>query len=261
MKTRGMLIVLAVVSIAVVVTAVYTKRPHEYTDRECFKCHINPENTPERLRGTVTRLCKHCHKKILRNSSHPVGIAPRFTSIPADLPLRDGKLTCVTCHNPHSEKRTLFGSNTYFLRRPNTDMRVFCASCHEEDPQSPGHLITKVAHMGSRYKTTNSSETLDPLSIQCISCHDGTVAKAITSRELGTGTWNHIKDSHPIGVNYNRARMTGNELVAKSRIDRKIRFFGGNIGCGTCHDMYSDLPDKLVMSNVDSTLCLGCHEK
>jgi predicted CXXCH cytochrome family protein len=236
------------------VIAVLSRNPHEFTEKECLKCHTDPDNAPKMLTAPVSKLCKHCHKKVTMASSHPVDVYPRGMSIPGDLPLRDGKVTCSTCHNIHLEDMVILGSKTYFLRRPTSDIKFFCISCHEEDPQNPGHLLIATAHTGNKFRVKDPSQPIDPLSAQCIGCHDGILAGS-AKFIIGSGVWQHRGDPHPIGVHYKRARMRNGRLAPLSRLDERIRLFAGRIGCGTCHDMFSKLPGKLVMRN----LCTNCH--
>jgi|Deesub1362A_J573_1020465.scaffolds.fasta_scaffold00004_394 predicted CXXCH cytochrome family protein len=260
LKRRFLLLgLLIVISISAIAAYTISKEPHKFSERECRNCHLAPYKNPKWLIASVTRLCKKCHRKTIRASSHPVDVEPKLARIPADLPLKNGKITCNTCHNIHSESRLVFGIKSYFLRRPTTDMKFFCIACHEEDRQKPGHkeLIT-LAHIGSKYRVTDPTQPLDPLSVQCIGCHDGTIGSPV-NYSLGGGIWAHIDDAHPIGVHYNTARMRRGGLAPISMLDRRIRFFAGRIGCGTCHDMYSTLPAKLVMENDDSKLCRTCH--
>jgi len=248
--------------VLVIIVAAYTvtDTPHNFTEAECRDCHIDHGKDPARLAGPVTELCRDCHKRTIRANSHPVDMSPQTAKIPADLPLTDGKVTCNTCHNIHGEARQIFGYRSYFLRRPASDLRFFCVSCHEENRARPGHkeLVT-LAHMGSQYIVTDPDQPLDPLSIECIGCHDGSLG-GDAQFELGEGIWSHpMTIAHPIGVHYNTARMRTAGLRPPTTLDRKLRFYAGRMGCGTCHDMYSTLEARLVMDNTESRLCTACH--
>jgi predicted CXXCH cytochrome family protein len=99
-----------------------------------------------------------------------------------------------------------------------------------------------------------------------VSCHDGTFASSVTIR---AGAWKHGRDflrhdqgSHPVGIDYEAARLkrgSKTDLLPLSQVDRRIRFFKGMVGCGSCHDPYSTIPKKLVMSDRRSRLCYSCH--
>jgi predicted CXXCH cytochrome family protein len=49
-------------------------------------------------------------------------------------------------------------------------------------------------------------------------------------------------------------------LVPQSALDPRIRLFDNKVTCGSCHSSYSDQDHELVMSNLGSKLCLGCHQ-
>ncbi|MDI6728392.1 MAG: cytochrome c3 family protein [Thermodesulfovibrionales bacterium] len=230
---------------------------HSFSENECMNCHIDYKKDPGSLKAPVTLLCKKCHEDITSTSSHPSDIYPVSTRIPPDLPLHNGMVTCNTCHNIHRERFLTSGEKTYFLRRTKLG-RAFCVSCHMVKPE--GHVETLVAaHPSKKYKVMDRSKTIDPISMECIGCHDGIQGSNVEHR-LGPGIWSHESYSHPISVDYNVSRMKGKRLKPISMVDRRIRFFDGRIGCGTCHDLYSKLPKKLVMSNNRSKLCFECHD-
>ncbi|MBW2266188.1 MAG: hypothetical protein JRF28_08530 [Deltaproteobacteria bacterium] len=67
--------------------------------------------------------CYRCHPPEELGLSHPVGIEPKdTTTIPEDLPMEDGVITCVTCHKPHG------GDMKYFAQKEIT--KEICISCH-----------------------------------------------------------------------------------------------------------------------------------
>ncbi len=251
-------LLLAVIIIAGVIIFGYAvfDNPHRFEPSECRSCHIDSERDPKSLTAPITELCRGCHKKFSGKSSHPVGIVPVTAKVPPDFVLQDGKLTCNTCHNIHGDRFTQFGEKTYFLRRQATG-REFCLSCHTMMIPDSGHpAVLGVAHLSARFRVTDASQPLDQLSMECIGCHDGIAGKLT---DFGAGIWRHETTSHPIGVDYQESRMKSGNLKPLSSISKKIRLFSGRIGCGTCHDAYSRLPNHLVMSNVGSSLCIRCH--
>lgn len=259
MKRTLALVLLAAAALAIYA---YTERTkfHAFSRKECFNCHQSPFDEPLLLvKKPVSEMCSPCHRIIMKTSSHPVGIAPWRVVVPPDLPLRDGLITCATCHNIHGEKESVFGRRTFLLRRPVSHTKFFCVACHEENVSTPGHReLTDVAHVGSRYRAIDFSGELDPLSAACIGCHDGTVG-VDAAYTLGPGQWMHIRGPHPIGVDYREASGRKRNMARLRDVDGRLRLFGGKIGCGTCHDMFSTLPGKLVMRNSRSRLCRECH--
>jgi predicted CXXCH cytochrome family protein len=261
MKKRLIIPFLIIASI-IVVYAIFDY-PHDFSREECLLCHVDYEQDPAMLTMPVSDICRRCHDQINSKSSHPVDIYPSTTTVPPDLPLRNGKITCSTCHNIHKESSNIFGEKSYFLRRPDTG-RDFCITCHTQGISSVSHADTiDAAHIGSRFRVTDPSEPLDAVSKECISCHSGILGKT-TVLEFGSGVWIHDnpEHSHPIGADYEESRIERKDAKLKPmpQVDKRINFFEGKVGCGSCHDIYSTSQMSLVMSNKGSKLCLACHE-
>jgi len=129
--------------------------PH---DMQCMDCHtthyakgnyaigVQPKVTmnPARTRTGVDiealdALCLGCHNEakgirpIEMHTTHPTSVRPVYAKVPSRL-LWDGKMTCVSCHNPHPAN----GNHMYLVVQTNkgNDMGVFCAVCHP-DQASP----------------------------------------------------------------------------------------------------------------------------
>jgi predicted CXXCH cytochrome family protein len=260
--------------IVLLVLVVFSLENQPHAFKQCSLCHVsnNPSGSQARqMTLPITMLCSsNCHDKIFSEGyMHPVDIRPQFVTIPADMPVsRSGELTCSTCHDVHADYFTPYGTSTHFLRRQEAG-KAFCKICHRSlDIPRSGHKASLTeAHFRSQYIVTSSSMELDPMSKNCISCHDGSFAKSAT---IMAGSWTHQRNfvrndrgSHPIGMNYETTRMSKakskTDLKPIHAVDRRIRFFDGRVGCGSCHDPYSTLHKKLVMSDEHSKLCLSCH--
>ena len=246
-------------------------QPHAF--KECMSCHGTEKVTSSvsrKLRAPVTQLCTDaCHRTVLTQGyMHPVNVAPRKVSVPVDLPLSlTGEIVCSTCHDIHVDYRTPYGELSHFLRRGERG-KAFCRICHKKtgSPGAGHGAYLGEAHFQSRYVVTDSSQELDGMSKNCISCHDGSFASSPT---IMAGSWVHEKSliandrgSHPIGIDYEacrarRGRKT--DLKPIPAVDWRIHFFQGKLGCGSCHDPYSLIPKKLVMSDKHSQLCFSCH--
>jgi DmsE family decaheme c-type cytochrome len=89
---------------------------HESRDVACTNCHRVMEDVSERsqlAKATVIDTCAQCHlqrKAQLMRSSH--------------MPLREGKMDCLSCHNPH-------GTVTPALLKANS-INETCYTCHAE---------------------------------------------------------------------------------------------------------------------------------
>jgi predicted CXXCH cytochrome family protein len=212
--------------------------------------------------------CAGCHQ-FDPMLSHPVNIAPSMT-VPGELPLVDGRMTCQTCHTEggieaHAEATR---DHTGMLRM---EAGLLCAQCHsgaELTARSMHPTALGRAHLQAPVRMAVATDTpgaLDAESRTCLGCHDGTVAGDIVgamSQGLAVQSGNH-----PIGIAHaNTLRGSGAfkyqsdmPVVPASSLPHRFRLFNGNIGCGSCHSPYSDHKNYLVADNYGSRLCLTCH--
>lgn len=246
------------------------KTPHDFAESECVLCHQGDGEGAHGINDdAITSLCLQCHPDLFSEGyMHPVDVMPqKVTTIPDDMPLSKlGRITCITCHDVHVPYLTPLGTRSYFLRRYGTGAE-FCKNCHADmSPESRGHpTALGEAHLDSKYITTDASQQIDPLSKNCISCHDGAYASSVS---INAGLWTHnasnfdTMSSHPIGIDYEEARTRAGrktDLRPMDQVDRRILFFDGKVGCGTCHNPYGELMSHLVMENSRSRLCFACH--
>ena len=136
----------------------------------------------------------------------------------------------------------------------------------------------------------NKVKTPSPISLLCLSCHDGTIAinslnnvpgpggagtygtpggssldgagKLTTASNAYVGT--NLQDDHPIGMIYDHLQdgdfvpKTGNPTLYPD----KLLYEGTYVECNSCHDPHDDTYGNfLVESNVNSALCGRCHTK
>jgi predicted CXXCH cytochrome family protein len=88
---------------------------------ECSYCHVSVDTEGGKLRSPLSGLCLECHPDRKAPNEHKVDIIPPMKV--AGLPLtREGKMTCVTCHDPHDEN-----GNPMLLRVNPSEL---CLRCH-----------------------------------------------------------------------------------------------------------------------------------
>ena len=196
--------------------------------------------------------CASCHS-FESALSHPVDVRPTM-AVPSNLPLEGGRITCQTCH----EVSGTHPGKGVRLRAPGGG-RSLCIQCHRDgaDPKSAHATGTMYAHLSPAPKGGHGVP--DRESGLCMSCHDGTIAMESGGRSREAI---HPDESHPVGVRYasgGRHRDGNGTLVSPASLDPRLRLFGEEVGCGTCHSPYSKQRNLLVMSNVKSKLCLSCH--
>jgi predicted CXXCH cytochrome family protein len=215
--------------------------------------------------GWTDNRCGSCHR-IDPLFSHPVGVAPTM-AVPENLPLQQGQITCVTCHDDravaHAAARA---THSPLLRETTSNRKGFCAQCHDLSEHSRkgqhGTALGK-AHLAWAKKGNSlraSPGGFDEETQTCLSCHDGLVSSDVAMTQAAAGRVDLIPD-HPIGASMSLGNLNDFHLRAPENLDARIRLFDGRVGCNSCHSPYSSHPKLLVMSNHKSQLCLSCHQQ
>lgn len=240
------------------------RNPHDFVE-QCETCHLTvPQKAGEELlfNYDIDYVCNYCHE-IPGKNSHPSEMVPSMP-MPSGFPLDwQGRMTCATCHDPHLEN---WGVNRALLRGGGVTGRLFCALCHEE-LQQPGsqHRIAEIVHAKNALTPSREeiNSILDPVSLECISCHDGAVGKAMNVRLAGDATLTYAGRNmdHPIGMNYREAAQYSRKLHPVESLSPLIMLVDGKVGCSSCHNPYSHELTMLAMGNKGSALCLQCHNK
>ena len=92
---------------------------HERRNLSCTTCHSvhSPKSFERQLvKATQTELCATCHRVQVAKTERAV----------AHMPVREGKMACSSCHNPHGSI-----SNVKALRA-GTSVAESCMTCHTE---------------------------------------------------------------------------------------------------------------------------------
>ena len=84
----------------------------------CHGSHLTDKSAPL-LKKPLAELCIECHPDRMGPTEHKIGIISSMNT--GTLPLTDNKLTCITCHDPHSNR---YGR---MLRVPEKNL---CLICH-----------------------------------------------------------------------------------------------------------------------------------
>ena len=231
--------------------------PHRFPERECGLCHVDADKEPASLKTISNSKCVGCHAELNESKSHPVDIAPQI-SIPGDMPLANGKLGCITCHfvHPSSDKYKNRSGN---LLRKSGRGAVFCAACHQINGK--GHVVFENIHRDS-YRLTARNSRIDIYTLQCVECHDRYLDRSFGSVTEGRRSRFNALSNHPVGVSFDRVAVKQPRKFNPPRaLPKEIRLFNGKIGCGTCHNAFSNEKSMLVINNWRSRLCLKCHIK
>ena len=160
---------------------------------------------------------------------------------------------------------------------------IFCHTPHNATPSSAlWNRRSPVAAYTPYSSTTARGAPGQPngASLQCLSCHDGTIALgelrslttpitmagAVTVMPAGAGRLGtDLGDDHPVSFAYTAALATQrkNELVNPATLPARVKLdASGQMQCTSCHDAHDNTNTKfLVMANTASALCTTCHTK
>lgn len=128
------------------------------------------------------------------------------------------------------------------------------------DPAALAGYQAAVAAGRSGY---GANGNIDPISLQCLACHDGVIAPAAPYR-ISDGTLSQtmsietIIGAHPLGMSYLKATV-GRNFTPEDRLPPDMVLMYGNVGCVTCHNLLGNNVSYLVVDNESSRLCFCCH--
>ena len=237
------------------------------------------------------QLCNDCHshggaaeKKLVKDHSHPVDVAPGKKGLSTSLPLyaRDGSksesrgkglMTCPTCHDPHrwdplggkAPGRNQEGSSrNSFLRVENSPVPKLCGDCHKDQVlavNTDHDLIVTVP------ESFNSAGQKPLESGVCGVCHlvHGGGKKFLWARKEGRRSRHASQDmceschvqggeaskklvvrshSHPLNVAPGKKRMETDLPLYDKRGDKTKK---GVMTCQTCHDPHKWSPGVMSL--------------
>jgi DmsE family decaheme c-type cytochrome len=172
--------------------AMWDGSSHQARQLSCMTCHSvhSPKSEDAQLvKATAIQICADCHRdKVAKvdRSGH--------------MPVREGKMTCSTCHNPH-------GSANVRLLRAGFSVAESCTTCHA-DKRGP-YLFEHA-----------------PVRENCATCHDphgSPNERMLVQKQPFMCQRCHSHVRHPGTLYDNRVIGTSNRIYARS--------------CVTCHSM------------------------
>src|SRR6187397_2641911 len=183
--------------------ALWDGSQHERRDVSCTTCHSlhKPLSEEGSLKAkTETEVCMPCHREKaakLDRSGH--------------MPLREGKMACSSCHNPHGS------TNVKLLKTGNT-VNESCTSCHAE---KRGPWLFEHAGINGEacstchdpHGSSNDRMLVAKLPFLCQRCH------------------NHMK--HPSTIYDNKVLQSSNRLFGRSCVTCHSAIHGSNHPSGS----------------------------
>jgi hypothetical protein len=251
--------------------------PH-WTGKHCAECHVGDKAPELQFGGEIAKLCNRCHGDVppVCTKVHLMdsGLSDTMKStIPADWPLMDEKVTCLTCHGVRLQmynNATEEEGNRNFLRGDKpVSLDFFCFNCHKEE------RFQKV----NPHQLRGNSENRPP----CFRCHTENLYSGFeTSFQASVKTRN---PSLCIGCHWNLGEehighvlLEANELSEKEAVLQGFEQEGidlplpdGRMHCTTCHNPHPPgiigrkeaargAGEKHFLRIVDSQkLCSTCH--
>lgn len=139
------------------------KPPHGEAEM-CTACHVSDDEgefSTLLFEGDVMALCQSCHdgEKASREL-HPVDV-PASERTPSDFPLKEGRMTCLTCHDMAKACRAGAANPSYLRGKVGSKRVEFCAHCHGTEQARPFNVHDQVGANGLKTDT-------------CLWCHVGT---------------------------------------------------------------------------------------
>jgi DmsE family decaheme c-type cytochrome len=136
---------------------------HDARNLSCMTCHSvhTPKSEKSQLKAaSIVATCKPCHTTEVAKQER-VG----------HMPVREGKMTCTSCHNPHGT------TNVRMLRTGNW-INETCTGCHTEKrgpflwDHAPVRQACSTCH--DPHGSNNDRMLVAKLPILCQGCHIGT---------------------------------------------------------------------------------------
>jgi len=242
-------------------------RPH-YQVSLCRSCHTTMPLAPRGAPGAQklseiplreenpNRLCNRCHESGLsKANAHPIRAVPEKIRerMPADWPLFEGSLTCVTCHTA-GDSPFFDPANPNFLRGgPYENRNDICWKCHlrEELAQlNPHHEIQ--SGRGCELCHDTKPDRSKPIDVKKLKFKGDIVVLCQRCHEY---------QPHP--ANFNHNGLPDAERMKRVRIQIPDDFpldAEGKLTCATCHNPHVGDVAALRGVVVGLEICDNCHK-
>lgn len=256
----------------------------------CSVCHApHPVKGQPAVRDGA--ICQRCHSAPLGHAEdpgrawgHPLGAVPAAS---AGLPLNQGQMSCLTCHDPHRWASDGSGDPggrgdgaSCFLRRPDQAEGGLCLGCHPQQAailqsdHGAGEAAFVSLSEGAVWRCTSCHDAhgagvmqdapasspalavLSPATRLCLRCHQDGGPGAVAT--------NIGRFSHPLGMGIGAMRASW----LPGDVDKPV-------GCETCHNPHQwsvtgeawaaggnggAASSFLRADNREGALCMDCHE-
>lgn len=244
----------------------------------CRECHekipVVGGNSFLKFGGDFTKLCR-CHYNAPGDYIHPVDIEPsekKRAMIPKDFPLKNGKISCATCHDLYLQCQKSTIKKTSLRGAPFSKRTDFCFKCHNKRD-----YVMLDAHKQLDDKNKIVKEI-------CLYCHaempdeknaSYQEVKLIGSLEVICQRCHAIKGNHSGNFNH-LIKPSDKGLARMKEMEKKFDIIlpldeNGKMTCITCHNPHQKgvIPaeragakgaDSKFRHRLPGKLCLECHQ-
>lgn len=267
--------------------------------RACTVCHLEwiepldrqqateltepPAGSPDDPYVSRSETCLSCHdgsvvdsrRRVWLEHGHRTGVQiPGAMTVPANLPLIDGKIACRTCHSGHGGGAPQGDLRTaVFLRVPNTASEL-CISCHNDKTRGPqfGTHPTGGMPWAVPQKLIDAGARIgpNPRELTCQVCHtphgaahDHLLVMATESNQLCLSCHDQMRPGmfrdgaaeHPLAP-----KVNAEQVAAVARLGTKLGD-DGTLICLSCHKLHHGKGERYMLADdlVDGRMCLQCH--
>jgi predicted CXXCH cytochrome family protein len=255
-----------------------------FNARYCLECHEKrPLSTGEKFLkygGDFKKLCRRCHYDANQTHIHPAEFVPSKAStvkIPSRFPLRDGKVTCTTCHNivvqcRNSREDKILSKGQLFLRgAPHKTRTSLCFQCHNKANYRKYNPHKQLSNKGEVIKQKcfychselpdekktgyKDAKLLGNFGAICRGCHQRSAKQPLHARHLR-------KPSAEVLAQINRMQIQMDMVLPLDQ--------NGSITCVTCHNPHQKglIPDtragakgagEIRRHRLAGNMCIKCH--
>ena len=204
--------------------------------------------------------------EVIKNKNLPKGASNNFTTYTYHVDLSHRNLSCEFCHSPKNSEKSITVDPPLWSKQsfPST-YTIYPKTI----PLSKGNSCIAPAPDGT--------------SSLCLSCHDGIVSANVLGENPSKVFGNDLNKHHPISIDYNCSYNNGlgdlrppswvyntgydvanrNYAASTNHVKTAAHWLdaNGKVQCTSCHCMHGGSEGYLLcMNNLDSKLCLVCHD-
>lgn len=127
-----------------------------------------------------------------------------------------------------------------------------------------GDLKRKSEKLLKPYEVSGVTLLLDRHTVECLGCHNEMMSPGFdrSGQKILEHNFHSAVGKHALGLDYYEKSRVSPQLYLQPDPNRNnFVFVGGKLGCLSCHNPFSTLPQHLNASIKDEALCNQCHRR